>query len=122
MMLLTADCWLKVAKTSLCCCCCFVADGRRHTGTDDCNRDMRIEGRTFLVTGGASGLGEGVTRELVARGAHVVVLDLDDEKGPKLAEELGKNVLYVKTDITDESTFFPPLSLGSVPALLTLQT
>ena len=56
---------------------------------------MRIEGHTFLVAGGGSGLGETTTRMLAELGANVVVADL---KG----EGLPENVRFVATDVTDE--------------------
>ena len=56
---------------------------------------MRIEGHTFLVAGGGSGLGEATTRMLAESGANVVVADL---KG----EGLPENVRFVATDVTDE--------------------
>jgi NAD(P)-dependent dehydrogenase (short-subunit alcohol dehydrogenase family) len=46
---------------------------------------MDITGAAALVTGGASGLGEATARLLAARGARVVVLDLDEERGPAVA-------------------------------------
>ena len=56
---------------------------------------MRIEGHTFLVAGGGSGLGEATTRMLAESGANVVVADL---KG----EGLPENVRFVAADVTDE--------------------
>ena len=43
---------------------------------------MDIQGKVFIVTGGASGLGEGTARMLAAHGAKVVVADLQAERGP----------------------------------------
>jgi NAD(P)-dependent dehydrogenase (short-subunit alcohol dehydrogenase family) len=65
---------------------------------------VRIEGRAFVVTGGASGLGEAVTRALVEQGGSVVVADVNDDAGSALAESLGKNVLFVHTDVTSEES------------------
>ena len=50
---------------------------------------MELKGKTFLVTGGASGLGEGTVRMLVAAGANAVIADMNAEQGAKLAGELG---------------------------------
>lgn len=61
---------------------------------------MRIEGTSALVAGGASGLGEATTRELHARGARVVIADLNEEKGAALAAELGDGARFVKADVT----------------------
>src|SRR5687768_1087947 len=57
-----------------------------------------------LVTGGASGLGEGTTRALAARGAAVTILDLQADRGRALAAELGGHTTFVETDVTDEAS------------------
>ena len=61
---------------------------------------MRIEGAGALVVGGASGLGEAAARALHERGAHVVVADLDADRGAALAGELGERAAFVATDVT----------------------
>lgn len=61
---------------------------------------MNIEGKTAVVTGGASGLGESAVRRLCSLGANVVIADLNDERGQQLEKELGEKALYAKTDIT----------------------
>jgi len=61
---------------------------------------MELGQSVALVTGGASGLGEGCVREFVARGAKVVMLDRDEDKGAKLAAELGECVRYTQADVT----------------------
>jgi NAD(P)-dependent dehydrogenase (short-subunit alcohol dehydrogenase family) len=61
---------------------------------------MRIEGAGALVVGGASGLGEAAARALHERGAHVVVADLDADRGVALAAELGERASFVATDVT----------------------
>jgi NAD(P)-dependent dehydrogenase (short-subunit alcohol dehydrogenase family) len=60
---------------------------------------MEIEGSSAIVTGGASGLGEAVARLLAERGARVVVLDMQDEKGEAVAADV-KGV-FVRADVTD---------------------
>ena len=57
---------------------------------------MQVQNNTFLVTGGASGLGEATTRYLVAHGANVIIADLNQEAGEKLVAELGDNVIFAK--------------------------
>jgi len=64
---------------------------------------MQIQGASAVVTGGASGLGEATVRRLHAAGAHVVILDRDEERGARLAKELGTSALFAKTDVTSES-------------------
>ena len=62
---------------------------------------MDIAGKVFIVTGGASGLGEGTARMLTAHGATVVIADLQVEKGEALAAELGG--AFVKCDVSQEA-------------------
>ena len=62
---------------------------------------MDIKGKVFVVTGGASGLGAGTARMLVANGAKVVLADVQDEAGQALASELGQT--YVHCDVTQEA-------------------
>jgi NAD(P)-dependent dehydrogenase (short-subunit alcohol dehydrogenase family) len=61
---------------------------------------MEIAGRTFLITGGASGLGAACARRLAARGAQVVVADLNEAAGRQLADELGSAASFVRLDVT----------------------
>lgn len=62
---------------------------------------MEIKDKVFIVTGGASGLGAGTARMLVAEGAKVILADVQDEAGEKLAAELGQT--YVHCDVTQEA-------------------
>jgi NAD(P)-dependent dehydrogenase (short-subunit alcohol dehydrogenase family) len=61
---------------------------------------VRLAGNSVIVTGGAGGLGEATSRQLAAAGAAVVIADLADEKAEALAQELGGNATYVRTDVT----------------------
>ena len=63
---------------------------------------MQIQGSTFIVTGGASGLGEGTVRMLAAAGAHVVIADLQAEKGEALVKAL-PSARFVRCDVTNEA-------------------
>ncbi|WP_173917230.1 3-hydroxyacyl-CoA dehydrogenase [Halobacillus sp. Marseille-Q1614] len=63
---------------------------------------MKIQESIAVVTGGASGLGEGTVRNIVSREGKAAILDLSEEKGRQLEEELGKNVVFIKTDVTSE--------------------
>jgi NAD(P)-dependent dehydrogenase (short-subunit alcohol dehydrogenase family) len=63
---------------------------------------MDIEGASAIITGGASGLGEATARALHARGAHVVLLDMNADKGEALAAELGERCSFAQTDVTNE--------------------
>ncbi|MEO7008902.1 MAG: SDR family NAD(P)-dependent oxidoreductase, partial [Caldimonas sp.] len=62
---------------------------------------MEISGKVFIVTGGASGLGEGTARMLVDHGAKVVIADLQADRGEVLASELG--ITFVKCDVSTEA-------------------
>ena len=65
---------------------------------------MNISEKVAVITGGASGLGEGTVRKFVANGAKVLIMDLNTDRGNALVEELGKDkVIFDKTDVTDES-------------------
>ena len=64
-----------------------------------------LTGRRALVTGGAQGLGEGMARALAAAGASVVVADLQDDLGPKVAEALGDRSGFVHLDVTDDDNW-----------------
>lgn len=61
---------------------------------------MQLEGRTFLVSGGSSGLGAACVSELSRAGANVVICDVS-ERGAQLAQELGESVVFARTDVTD---------------------
>lgn len=61
---------------------------------------MQIKENSFLVTGGASGLGEAVVRAIVAQVGNVVIADLNESTGQALVNELGDNVRFVRCDIT----------------------
>ncbi len=62
---------------------------------------MDIKGKVFIVTGGASGLGEGTARKLAAHGGIVVVADMQVDKGEAVAKEIGG--AFVKCDVTQEA-------------------
>ena len=60
----------------------------------------RVAGRVAVVTGGCSGIGLASARRLAAEGAHVVIADVDESRGPEVAAEL--DGLFLRTDVTDE--------------------
>ena len=62
---------------------------------------MDISGKVFIVTGGASGLGEGTARMLAANGGQVVIADLQEEVGRKVAAEIGGG--FVRCDVSQEA-------------------
>ncbi|MBA2963407.1 MULTISPECIES: 3-hydroxyacyl-CoA dehydrogenase [Ramlibacter] len=62
---------------------------------------MDIKGKVFIVTGGASGLGEGTARMLAAEGGKVVIADMQADKGEAVAREIGG--AFVKCDVSQEA-------------------
>lgn len=65
---------------------------------------MQLNGTTAVVSGGSSGLGGACVRRLASGGANVVIADLNQDVGSRLAAELGSKVRFVKTDVTDENS------------------
>lgn len=62
----------------------------------------KLDGKVAIVTGGAAGMGETHARLFIENGAKVVLTDIDEEKGTKLADELGEDALFVQHNVTDE--------------------
>jgi NAD(P)-dependent dehydrogenase (short-subunit alcohol dehydrogenase family) len=65
---------------------------------------MDISGASALVTGGAGGLGAAAVRRLASSAGGVVIADLAEQAGQRLASELGDRVRFVATDVTDEAS------------------
>jgi NAD(P)-dependent dehydrogenase (short-subunit alcohol dehydrogenase family) len=64
---------------------------------------MQISKRTFLITGGGSGLGAATARTLVASGGNVLLADVNAAQGEAFAKELSAQAKFVKTDVTSET-------------------
>ena len=62
---------------------------------------MDLKNVVAVVTGGASGLGEATVRQIVANDGKAAILDLNEEKGQALSNELGASTIFIKTDVTD---------------------
>lgn len=62
---------------------------------------MHLDGRTALITGGASGLGNATARALADAGANVVLVDLEGSDGAAAAETIGSRAAFAPTDVTD---------------------
>jgi NAD(P)-dependent dehydrogenase (short-subunit alcohol dehydrogenase family) len=73
---------------------------------------MKIAGSTFLVTGGASGLGGATTRMLAGAGGRVVVLDVNEAAGHAVAAELGASVRFARADVTREEDVKAAIALA----------
>ena len=64
---------------------------------------MKLDGSiSAVVTGGASGLGEGTARALAAQGVKVALFDLNEEAGERIAGEIGG--VFCKVDVTDDAS------------------
>lgn len=63
---------------------------------------MNIQGKIFIVTGAASGLGAATASHLLAHGAKVVLVDMNAELGQALAESLGENAEFMQLDVCHE--------------------
>ena len=64
---------------------------------------MRLEGKVALITGGASGMGASEAEVFARDGAKVVVADVLEAEGRKVADGLGKSGLFVRLDVTSEA-------------------
>jgi 3-hydroxyacyl-CoA dehydrogenase/3-hydroxy-2-methylbutyryl-CoA dehydrogenase len=63
---------------------------------------MDIQNNVAVVSGGASGLGEAVVRDMISKGGKAAIFDFDADNGEKLAAELGAAAIFCKTDVSDE--------------------
>lgn len=63
---------------------------------------MELKDCRAIITGGASGLGEATARHIAGKGGSVLIADLAEERARRLAEEIGENALFFKTDVTKE--------------------
>jgi NAD(P)-dependent dehydrogenase (short-subunit alcohol dehydrogenase family) len=64
---------------------------------------MQIKGSSFIISGGASGLGAGTARHLAGLGANVILADLNDKLGNSLAAELGPAARFARVDVASEA-------------------
>ncbi|HVK99516.1 MAG TPA: 3-hydroxyacyl-CoA dehydrogenase [Dongiaceae bacterium] len=65
---------------------------------------MELKDKVAIVTGGASGLGRATTEAFLAKGAKVVIFDLNEAAGNATADELGANVKFAKVNVSDEAS------------------
>ena len=61
----------------------------------------QLTGKVVIITGGAGGLGAAFARHIISRGGKVVLADLLDDEGKRLADELGAQARYTHLDVTD---------------------
>ena len=74
---------------------------------------MRLKGKKAIVTGGASGFGEGIVRKFVSEGADVLIADLNIEAAQKLSDELGTAVLASETNVAKNYSVLKMVALAS---------
>ncbi|WP_028659391.1 SDR family NAD(P)-dependent oxidoreductase [Nocardioides insulae] len=77
---------------------------------------MDINGSSAIVTGGASGIGEAAARQLAAKGAIVIVADLQADKGEALAKEIGG--IFAQVDVTNTEQITEAVELAGATAPL----
>ena len=65
---------------------------------------MRLDGKTAIVTGGASGFGAGIARKFLAEGARVMIADINGAAAEELAAELGSNAIPQAVDVSDRAS------------------
>ncbi|MBA2693540.1 MAG: 3-hydroxyacyl-CoA dehydrogenase [Rubrobacter sp.] len=65
---------------------------------------MRIENKTFFITGGGSGLGAATAKTLAEAGANVVLADVNEEAGDETVKGIGATARFVHTDVSDEAS------------------
>lgn len=63
----------------------------------------RLDGKVAVITGGASGMGEATVRRFADEGARVVIADVQDARGEKLADTLAGTAVYQRTDVSQEA-------------------
>lgn len=63
----------------------------------------RLDGKAALITGAGSGFGEGIARIFVAEGARVIIADINDETGARVAESLGGSARFVHMDVSRDA-------------------
>jgi len=61
----------------------------------------RLKGKIAIITGASQGMGESHARKFIIEGAKVILTDLNEDRGKKIAEELGENALFIKHDVSD---------------------
>jgi len=72
----------------------------------------KFDGKVVVISGGARGMGKSHSRGVIADGGKVVISDVLDAEGQKLADELGDNAVFVHLDVTKEDEWNADLKLA----------
>jgi NAD(P)-dependent dehydrogenase (short-subunit alcohol dehydrogenase family) len=75
---------------------------------------VHIRDNVFIVTGGASGLGEATVRMLIEEGGRVIVADLKEDAAQSLSQEYGSAARYVRCDVTSETDVYAAVEAAQV--------
>jgi len=67
---------------------------------------MKLENRTAIITGGASGIGLETANIFIKEGANVVIADINEDAGKSAAQKFGSKCKFVKTDVSDKSSAY----------------
>ena len=73
----------------------------------------KLDGKVAVITGGASGIGKASARLFIEQGARLVIADIEDDRGKRLAKELGANAVYLHADVSQEADVKTAIDLAS---------
>lgn len=73
----------------------------------------RLDNKAALITGAGSGFGEGIARKFVEEGACVIIADIDDEAGAKVADSLGESARFVHMDVSRDADMAAGVKLAA---------
>jgi 3-oxoacyl-[acyl-carrier protein] reductase len=84
---------------------------------------MRLKGKVAIVTGAASGFGEGMAKRFADEGAKVVVADLNTRGAERVASEIGENAIWTQTDVSlrseiDEMVYAAQSEFGRIDIMV----
>ena len=74
---------------------------------------MRLQGKTAIVTGAASGFGEGIAHTFAREGAKVIIADMNGAGAEKVAKDIGANALAVRADVTSGADVAAAVATGA---------